>query len=88
MKTRITEKPYWRFGRWEVGVLLVTIYVIYLLFVEYHNIRSNPVLYWLSMFVVVLGTFIIFLSFFLEKMTRKLNKLLDEMQEAKKNHKR
>ncbi|RKZ91578.1 MAG: hypothetical protein DRR19_06795 [Candidatus Parabeggiatoa sp. nov. 1] len=88
MKTRITETPYWHLTRREAGIWLTTVCVIFLLLVEYHNIHANPVLYWLSIFVIILGVFIIFIGCFLEKMIRKLNKLLDEIQESKKNRKR
>jgi uncharacterized membrane protein HdeD (DUF308 family) len=88
MKTRIAETPYWFLRRREASILLTTICVIYILFVEYHKISAYPVLYWLSIFVIMLGVFCIFISFFLEKTIRELNKLLSEIQESKKNRKR
>ena len=84
MKNRMTETPYWHLRRREVGILLVTVCVAFLLFIDYYNNYTNPVYYGLSLLIIVSGLSIIFLSSLLKIVARKINQLMDEIRELQK----
>ncbi|RKZ73989.1 MAG: hypothetical protein DRR19_30470 [Candidatus Parabeggiatoa sp. nov. 1] len=83
----MTETPYWHLRPREIGIWLVTVCVAFLLFIDYSNIYTNPVSYGLSLLIIVSGLSIIFWSFFLKIVGRKINQLMDEMRKLQKRKK-